>query len=382
MSATSLEAIWLQCMGAALQAQDRVTVHGGDCLEVLAMLPEASIDAVVTDPPYHLKSGNRGFMGKEWDGGDVAFRPETWAAVLRVLKPGGHMVAFSGTRTCHRMVCAIEDAGFEIRNQLAWIYGSGFPKSLDVSKSIDKMLTGIVRGAAGKPTRSGASFGQEYERNEIGPPISPEAAAWQGWGSDLKPALEPICLARKPLSESSIARNVLRHGTGAINVDGCRAPMSANDASAIANMGGFGRATWRGSPRVALSESLNNKVADAVPHTAGRFPANVIHDGSDEVVGMFPAQAGGTRSAARFFYCAKASKRERAGSKHPTVKPVALIRWLVRLITPSGGTVLDPFAGTGTTGEAAICEGCNAVLIEREAEHLDDITRRLERIGR
>lgn len=289
-------------------------------------------------------------MGKQWDGGDVAFQPETWALVLRVLKPGGHLLAFSGTRTYHRMACAIEDAGFEIRDQIGWCYGSGFPKSHNVGN---------------------------------------------GWGSALKPAWEPIVLARKPLSESSIAANVLKHGTGGINVDGCRT--QASDA--------IGRTRHGGG---IVGNGTSYELPDSKhPLTDGRWPANLIHDGSEEVLAGFPETASSkagwrnnsdkgdscyhgtfrqgplysghedSGSAARFFYTAKADADDRLGSKHPTVKPIDLIQYLVRLVTPRGGVVLDPFAGTGTCGEAAFREGMAAILIEREPEYQADIVKRM-----
>ena len=357
-----------QLRGEVMKLFDgRVSLHGGDCLEVLKTLPDSSIDACVTDPPYHLtsivkrfgganaaacKEGtdgsfarlSRGFMGKQWDGGDIAFRPELWAEVLRVLKPGGHMVAFSGTRTYHRMACAIEDAGFEIRDMIQWVYGSGFPKSHNVGKGIDKEATGAAK-------------------------------QWDGWGTALKPANEPLCFARKPLSEKTVAANVLKWGTGAINIGGCRVEMGAeynsesiqrqqNSAGAI--KGAFGAASLIGKE----IPTYNKK---------GRWPANLIHDGSDEVLAGFP-DTDKSGSAARFFYCAKASKAERGeGNKHPTVKPLKLMQYLCRLITPPGGVVLDPFAGSGTTGLAAASEGFSAVLIEREAEYQEMIAKRMER---
>ena len=324
-------------------------------------MADNSVDAIVTDPPYGLS-----FMGKRWDY-DVP-SVELWAECLRVLKPGGHLLAFAGTRTQHRMAVRIEDAGFEIRDMIAWVYGSGFPKSLDVSKAISKAA------------------------------VSTDAAKqWDGWGSALKPALEPITLARKPLAERTIAANVMAHGTGGVNVDGCRIDRGAK---------------------------------------TGGFPANFIHDGSDEVVGLFPVTTSGkmkpthtnakrsvygqnasngymsmetygdTGSAARFYYCAKASRSEReaglegvkarqkvfngqseesAGmapgsvedkfttrpskNHHPTVKPITLMRYLCRLVTPPGGVVLDPFAGSGTTGCAAILEGFEFIGLERDEEY-------------
>jgi DNA modification methylase len=494
----------------------KVTLHAGDCLDVLKAVPENSIDAVVTDPPYHLTSivkrfanakasseiyaatsnsasMSRGFMGQKWDGGDIAFQPELWTEVLRVLKPGGHMVCFGGTRTYHRLACAIEDAGFEIRDQLAWVYGSGFPKSHNQGN---------------------------------------------GWGTALKPAWEPICLARKPLSESTVAANVLRWGTGALNIDGCRITVDAADQAML-------DAAVKRMTGNAPNAGAFQKSKVIIPNTAqGRWPANLCHDGSPEVMAGFPESisAGGdgyknsmfcggkstgghglgdSGSAARFFYTAKAGSWDRinrvietleiewntgqeprlatlqvdteqlhgkgivvspsdasngwntflSGSNitdlcrkaskctiktatssttssqtwswltrlltkesipaancemvngsshvetaemsgpsliitlgetaslpgasravsgtqlrisvsakqhgHPTIKPVNLMQWLVRLVCPKGATVLDPFAGTGTTGAAAFIEGCRSVLIEREAEYLADIERRM-----
>ena len=343
----------------------RHTLHLGDCLDVLKTMPEASVDSVVTDPPYGLR-----FMGKAWDY-DVP-TVEVWREVFRVLKPGGHLLAFAGTRTQHRMACAIEDAGFEIRDMIAWVYGSGFPKSLDVSKAIDK-AAGAEREVVGQDTKASSTSGASalptvggstiYKNWDITAPATEAAKQWEGWGTALKPSLEPITVARKPLV-GTVAANVLEHGTGAINVDGCRVD------------------------------------------PAGRWPANLIHDGSDEVVGLFPeTSAGGypacrntsgysggleqgktphgavrtdSGSAARFFYAAKANKAERKGSKHPTVKPLDLMRYLCRLVTPPGGVVLDPFMGSGTTIEAALAEGFQAVGIERDLESFEDTQRRID----
>lgn len=375
----------------------RVVLHAGDCRDVLKGLADASIDAVVTDPPYALVSiGKRfgaegaaaskvpeggsgvyarassGFMGKSWDTGEAAFAAEFWAEVYRVLKPGGHVAAFSGTRTYHRLACAIEDAGFEIRDQLAWAYGSGFPKSHDVSKGIDKAAS--ADRPRGDPQRRvnassaihASGFGSPEWAPQTNEPQTAAAAAWQGWGTALKPAWEPICLARKALS-GTVATTVLQHGTGSLNIGGCRIgceprhnPSAGNDSAA---------------ERYTVAP-IGQQRELAVREAVGRWPANIVHDGSDEVVGAFPDDDNGG-SAARFFYSAKADALDRIGSKHPTVKPVDLMQWLVRLITPPGGTVLDPFAGTGTTGEAAFREGFCAVLVEREAEYRADIARRM-----
>jgi site-specific DNA-methyltransferase (adenine-specific) len=329
---------------------DKLTLHHGDCLEVLRSLPDCSVDSIVTDPPYGLS-----FMGKRWDY-DVP-SVEVWAECLRVLKPGGHLLAFAGTRTQHRMAVRIEDAGFEIRDMIAWVYGSGFPKSLDVSKAIDK-AAGAEREVVGNnPTfRKMQENASNYnlQRNEfITAPATPEAKQWQGWGTALKPALEPITVARKPLI-GTVAENVLQHGTGAINVDGGR----VGTEERITN--------WSGT--------ANYKVSDPKTGTTtatGRWPANFIHDGSEEATDLLGASA-------RFFYCAKASKADRDENHHPTVKPTDLMRYLCRLVTPPSGTVLDPFMGSGSTGKAAMLEGFAFVGIEREAEYIEIAKARIQ----
>lgn len=369
----------------------RVTLHCGDCLDVLARMPENSVDSVVTDPPYHLtsivkrfggeksapvkiddpnKSGcikaayaraSAGFMGKQWDGGDIAFQPATWAAVLRVLKPGGYLLAFASTRGIWRMGVAIEDGGFIPHPMIAWVFGSGFPKATRI-----------------------------------------KAGGYDGWrygGQALKPAIEPIFMGQKPFSEANGTANILLHGTGALNIDGCRIEGSKPDTTRGAG-GQHGRFSELGAQGRIIDDGK------------GRWPANLIHDGSDEVLAAFPqtksgellphhrksgdglhgsstfsirdrtgeaaAVYGDEGSAARFFYSSKADADDRIGSKHPTVKPLDLMQYLCRLITPPGGTVLDLFAGTGTTGEAAWREGFNAILIEREAEYQADIARRMD----
>ena len=367
----------------------------GDCLERLRELPDCSVDACVTDPPYGLS-----FMGKKWDY-DVP-TVDVWREVLRVLKPGGHLLAFAGTRTQHRMAVRIEDAGFEIRDMIAWVYGSGFPKSLDVSKAIDK-AAGAEREVVGEKVTGRALGGSNWREGDAGgqetvsitAPATPDAQQWSGWGTALKPALEPITVARKPLG-GTVAENVLRHGTGAINVDGCR--VEAGD-------GYTENAVTQGVNTARTSYDPLQERRTFEPSASGRWPANLIHDGSDEVVGLFPAQAGAAApvhrrnsdkfrqsygafagnideagstfhadsgSAARFFYCAKASKADREqGNGHPTVKPTELMRYLCRLVTPSGGVVLDPFMGSGSTGKAALLEGFGFIGIEREAEYLE-----------
>jgi len=329
-------------------------IHG-DCLEVLRSMPDCSVDAVVTDPPYGLS-----FMGKKWDY-DVP-GVEVWAECIRVLKPGGHLLAFAGTRTQHRMAVRIEDAGFEIRDMIAWVYGSGFPKSLDVSKAIDK-AAGAEREVVGQVKKlqsfgyeGNNCFGGDIERGgvmQITTPATPEAKQWQGWGTALKPALEPITVARKPLI-GTVAENVLQYGTGAINVDGGR----VGDNAGWSYPNGRGGTAWHGR------DSLANNLTEPMAATQGRWPANFIHDGSEEATDLL-------KDSARFFYCAKASKADRGeNNHHPTVKPTDLMRYLCRLVTPPNGVVLDPFMGSGSTGKAAALEGFGFIGIEREAEYV------------
>jgi len=369
----------------------------GDCYDVLRTLPEASVDAVVTDPPYGLS-----FMGKRWDY-DVP-SVEVWAECLRVLKPGGHLLAFAGTRTQHRMAVRIEDAGFDIRDMIAWVYGSGFPKSLDVSKAIDNGAGAERKVIASNPNHrpvSGTCYEGVYQGGNTGganitEPATDAARQWQGWGTALKPALEPITVARKPLV-GTVAANVLEHGTGALNVDGCRVAHGSDvDLTMVHRQQAEGTGNAVGKGWVA--SILGKEIPMYKP--GGRWPANLIHDGSEEVVGLFPQAGGGngkpihtgdfgkngrygkafgattqsyadTGSAARFFYCAKASKADRGeGNAHPTVKPTDLMRYLCRLVTPPGGLVLDPFMGSGSTGKAAVLEGFRFLGIEREESYL------------
>jgi hypothetical protein len=373
----------------------------GDCLERLRELPDCSVDACVTDPPYGLS-----FMGKKWDY-DVPCE-DIWRECLRVLKPGGHLLAFAGTRTQHRMAVRIEDAGFEIRDMIAWVYGSGFPKSHNIGKAIDKAAG--AEGSRGPMKRGGERLarlehgkrdGEGRWGNETGRdpytylPATTEAQQWDGWGTALKPALEPITVARKPF-KGNVANNVLEHGTGAINIDGCRVGTSKNVPASVSKKAPancYGR----------YAESGETPGVGGHDPNSGRWPANLIHDGSDEVTELFPEgrssghisrseSKGGIRgfssgkgyaepgvntysdtgSAARFFYCAKASKADREdGNSHPTVKPTDLMRYLCRLVTPPGGIVLDPFMGSGSTGKAAVLEGFRFIGIEREAEYIE-----------
>ena len=467
-----------------------ITIYHGDCRDVMAGLSEASMDAIVCDPPYGLS-----FMGKGWDHGVPGV--EFWAEAMRVAKPGAHLLAFGGTRTYHRLACAIEDAGWEIRDCVMWVYGSGFPKSLDVSKAIDKnngevgrlykftewmRTTGLTarqidaatdtnmgghyltaksqpaiptlnlwaklrplcvdvpawvdelverveaeREVVGQDTKARSTSGKSamptvggktvYETWDITAPATDAARQWAGWGTALKPAWEPIIVARKPL-DGTVAENLLRHGTGGINVDGCRVEGEKGVPASLSDAGQHG---WRTGGDMERKQQQN-----------GRWPANLIHDGSDEVVGLFPSphgagcaragssdprmteaktwqgpatqdtgkmhRFGDSGSAARFFYCAKASKSDRdegcegleervcqheigqlasvdgraelkRRNHHPTVKPTDLMRYLCRLVTPPGGVVLDPFMGSGSTGKAARREGFRFVGIELEAEY-------------
>ncbi|MBK6920586.1 MAG: site-specific DNA-methyltransferase [Deltaproteobacteria bacterium] len=388
-----------------------VEITLGDCVEVLRGLPDACIDAVVTDPPYGLSKepdmlevlrhwlagddyqhSGGGFMGKTWD--RFVPGPSVWREVYRVLKPGGHVLSFSGTRTYDLMVTAIRIAGFEIRDQLAWMYGSGFPKSNDVGRDIDMTLCTLPGDHCDKTLskKPGAHLC----------PAHPAGDPHRGKRTALKPAQEPIVLARKPLV-GTVAANVLQHGTGGINVEACRIEMSEKDRSIVNSMGGFGRAGYESPPGTAWRVDGSLASVGAKAHDAGRWPANVLLD--EDAAAMLDAQA----DASRFFYVAKASRSEReagleaaglpirsggeltdredgsaglnspragAGCKggrrnhHPTVKPVALMRYLIRLITPPGGLVLDPFAGSGTTLVAAVLEGFDALGIEMTEDYL------------
>ena len=408
-------------------------IYHGDSLEVLKSFPDNSIDSVVTDPPYGLA-----FMGKKWDYDVPAV--ELWKEVLRVLKPGGHALIACGTRTQHRMAVNIEDAGFEIRDVISWVYGSGFPKSLNIGKAIDK-IQGSQREIIATRVKSSQhrfkSDGVKHSGGVLGSIVdyTRGSSPYEGWGTALKPAVEFFTLVRKPISEKNIAENVLKWGTGGINIDGCRV-----GSEGARNNGS--RPDENGYSSNAIYSKF--KATTKIDYNMGRFPANFIHDGSEGVVRYFPETSapggypkgtfekdsncygkynGITReerftfdnggSAARFFYCAKASPSERnegleglelkqvgiyaqdewsrnnmkgtpdnfrepVANHHPTVKPIALMEYLIRLITPKGGTVLDPFAGSGTTGIAAINLKVKYILIEREADYIPIINARLQ----
>jgi site-specific DNA-methyltransferase (adenine-specific) len=409
-------------------------VFAGDCREALKHLPDNSVDSVVTDPPYEL-----GFMGKSWDSSGIAYDPAVWAECLRVLKPGGHVLAFGGSRTWHRLAVAVEDAGFELRDSIAWIYGSGFPKSLDVSKAIDKRA-GVQREAGVSGPYSARRPQQTVETNIgtfhgtlgaaksalITSPATPEAKSWEGWGTALKPAFEPVVVGRKPFGKGvTVAENVLLWGVGGLNIDGSRIGSQSTRRENTAEMG------YHGGNR---SDSYQTG------STQGRWPANVIFD--EVTAGLLDEQSGVTKSsphlrvsqkshsqsmenplgshtgvgvsdsggASRFFYVAKASRRDRnegleeleakrhsdrivddgpGGENprnrtnqakqnfHPTVKPTALMRYLIKLVTPEGGVVLDPFTGSGSTGKAALLDGFQFVGVELTEEYLPIIEGRL-----
>ena len=394
------------------------TLHLGDCLHVLRTMPDNSVDSIVTDPPYGLS-----FMGKKWDYDVPAV--EVWAECLRVLKPGGHLLAFAGTRTQHRMAVRIEDAGFEIRDMIAWVYGSGFPKSLDVSKAIDK-AAGAEREIVGLQMRVDGRVpelepgnkpcmgygGGLGEKRKVTAPATGAARQWQGWGTALKPALEQITMARKPFA-GPVYANVLQYGTGALNIDDCRIAVDGETNPSLAR-----RAAAGVSGKCGLDMNSQQRKKEGLPaytrdiaqyvqgnpgEALGRWPANLIHDGSGEVLAGFPqskstggltpgvgskttpscwafgdrlgAGAGGygdQGSAARFFYTPKASGADRQeGNTHPTVKPTDLMQYLCRLVTPPGGVVLDPYMGSGSTGKAALIEGFAFVGIEREPQYFD-----------
>ena len=349
-------------------------IFHGDCLETLQNCPDNYMDSIVTDPPYGLA-----FMGKKWDY-DV---PSTaiWKECLRVLKPGGHLLAFGGTRTYHRLVVNIEDAGFEIRDQIQWIYGQGFPKSQNISKAIDKAagvaFDVIPASGVGFMTADGVG-GYNVTKNQLirKGESTPEAKQWSGWGSALKPANEPICLARKPISESTIANNVLKHGTGGLNIDGGRIGFTSETDKA--NTLNQAKATSK-TPKDGLAKTTGigvERVSFEIDQTVtGRFPSNVILD--EDAAQVLDEQSG--QEASRFYYIPKVSSKERGDSTHPTMKPIKLMEYLIKLVTPEGGVVLDPFMGSGTTGVAAIRNGFQFRGIEREESYFYISQTRLEK---
>jgi len=421
-----------------------IDLRVGDSLEVLKDLPENSVDSVVTDPPYGLS-----FMGAKWDY-DVP-TVELWQQVYRVLKPGGHLLSFAGTRTQHRMAVNIEDAGFEIRDMISWIYGSGFPKSHNIGKSVDKKLgntreaVGINKNVRGSDVQKGTIFQGGFAEDGN---ITKGTTDWEGYGTALKPACEPITVARKPLSEKTIADNVIKYGTGGINIDGCRVDSIDENRRTSA---GF----------AANSEIYHNNEKYKIntfetTEPQGRFPANVIFDeeagkqldeqsgtgksGKWKGVGITDSNIYGnpaissefntvrgyedTGGASRFFYCPKASKTDRneglddfevkttahgtfdkcgkcgkylkgqlackceepdrihisSKNNHPTVKPTKLMQYLVRLVTPKGGTVLDPFNGSGSTGKACALEGFNYIGIDLDSDYIEISKARIETV--
>lgn len=386
-----------------------VLIHG-DCLEQLRGLPSDSVDSLVTDPPAGIA-----FMGKEWDedkGGRkqwVAWMTEVMAEALRVLKPGAHGLVWALPRTSHWTATALEDAGFEIRDVVTHLFGQGFPKSLDISKAIDKAAGAereVVgknpnhRSDAGKVHATGTMCGEPHTGDgSITAPATDDAKTWSGWGTALKPASEHWILVRKPCSEKTVAANVLKWGVGGVNIDGCRIGDGQDRTG-----GGIRKASQAGTDTLALA------MDQAARPTGGRFPANLVLD--EEAAAALDAQTKHTRAgkpagtgksttnrgvsligmggvestaysdsggASRFFYCAKVSPSERGeDNKHPTVKPQKLMRYLIRLITPPGGVVLDPFTGSGSTGVAAITEGFLFIGIEKENEYASIAETRLE----
>lgn len=354
-----------------IQINDSV-IYLGNNLDLLPTLESNSVDSIITDPPYEI-----GMMGKSWDSSGIAYSVELWAECLRVLKPGGHILAFSGSRTYHRMVVAIEDAGFEIRDMISWISNKTFPKSHNISKAIDKKL-GAKREVVGinpnvvrlAKIQGGSDFGGFTQANpEITISATEEAKKWDGWGTGLKPTVEPIVLARKPIEET-IAENVLKYGVGGLNIDATRigTEIRINQHAGNKNTG-----MTAGDDRTEKGKGLFAGNSDGSSEVSGRWPANLVLD---------EATAETLGDESRFFYVAKASKSDRNEgldiiNNHPTVKPTALMQYLIRLITPEGGTVLDPFCGSGSTGKAAILEGKQFIGIELTAEYLPIIEGRL-----
>ena len=372
------------------QVIGNATLYLGDSNEILADISNA--DAVVTDPPYGLS-----FMGKQWDY-DVPTR-ELWERVYQSIKPGGHLLSFFGSRTYHRGVIPIEDAGFDIRDQLMWLYGSGFPKSHNIGKAVDE-LEGNDRSVLKEKIKKDLFEGEKeifierktkdfshhkgsmmskdttknFDTKTIAVNITKGNSEWEGWGTALKPAHEPIVMARKPF-KGTVAENVLEHGTGGINIDECRVDyVSDYDKKHQADIA---RGQDNANNGVFFGGKGKTKASSHEP--TGRFPANVMHDGSEEVLEIFPET--GKSTAGRYFYCAKASKQDRdKDNNHPTVKPTELMRYLCRLVTPKGGVVLDPFMGSGSTGKGALLEGFKFVGIEMDRDYFDIACARLEAV--
>ena len=403
----------------------------GNNLDILPTLPDNSIDSIVTDPPYEL-----GFMGKKWDSSGIAYSVELWEQCLRVLKPGGHLLAFSGSRTYHRMVVAIEDAGFEVRDMISWISNKTFPKSQNIAKAIDKQAG--VRGHASK----GFLVAGDYNNRQLKGPdtnyqdqalVTSEAKQWEGWGTGLKPTVEPIVMARKPV-EGTIANNVLKYGTGGLNIDGSRIAhddsvnlytMQRQQANNPIRFGGANPgdviSMYKPEGRWPANVILDSDTAELLDEQSGTLKSGAMKSGTKAqdlqtnsmgawtdrtLTTEFKASEGG---ASRFFYVAKASKRDRneglddlplgeiypqnnslerkdinatkssrVANFHPTVKPTALMEYLVKLVTPPNGTVLDPFTGSGSTGKAAILQGFNFIGIEMTEEYVPIIEGRLK----
>jgi DNA modification methylase len=389
------------------------TLYNEDCLIQLKELEDNSIDSIITDPPYEIS-----FMSKGWDGTGIAFNTEVWTECLRVLKPGGHLLAFGGTRTYHRMTVAIEDSGFEIRDCIFWCYGSGFPKSHNIGKAVDK-LQGNEREVVGKKNHK-PGWHKEHTQNDDnwkgsedkGVSLTKGNSEWEGWGTALKPALEPITVARKPLSEKTVAENCLKWGTGGINIDESRIPFKdeadRKESTQKNQHADFGTKPLTGNVIYGDYSMVEPKNYNP----PGRFPANIIFDeeagkildeqsgtskftgGTNDIVveskfgqvsnrPQKPFNFGDTGGASRFFYCPKVSKSERnegldIRNPHPTMKPLALMLYLIRLITPKGGTTLDPFMGSGSTGKAAVRGGFNFIGIEREEEYYEIAQARID----
>ncbi len=430
---------------------DNAVVYHGSNLDVLPTLPDNSVDSIVTDPPYEL-----GFMGKKWDSSGIAYSVELWTECMRVLKPGGHLLAFGGSRTWHRLAVAIEDAGFEMRDSIAWLYGSGFPKSMNISKAIEStLLNGSSHSTALRRTEQdgdGASYqlvgknngilGETriYDRKEF-TASTDQAQQWNGWGTALKPAFEPVVVARKPLSEKTVAANVLKFGTGGLNIDGSRIGRAEGDNSSAGNRtatfgtqdtqsGGDGSGGWEQNsdgrwPANIILDPYTAELLDEQSgisksgkpgiRTADGFNSNAYGNGMGIKAGQENGEYGDSGGASRFFYVAKASKKDRnegldeleqasaaqmverqegsagmnspragagrtSGAKnfHPTVKPTALMEYLIKLVTPPNGTVLDPFTGSGSTGKAALLNGFKFIGIELTEEYLPIIEGRLK----